>query len=153
MFQEYLPLNSKGYFYLLTQLSTELLVCFQTKLTERFCVWLYLYVVFQSSNVLLCLMRRYKQYILHLKKSVQYSMQKLSSFLKCNTSITAYIHYIQGVKKLKSVKSGAWYREKTHTHRRCCGYSNESPNPSTWQKCPSYFEYSTGLSNRSRHYF
>lgn len=27
-------------------------------------------------------------------------MQKLSSFLKCNTSITKYIHYIQGVKKL-----------------------------------------------------
>lgn len=26
-------------------------------------------------------------------------MQKLSSFLKCNTSITKYIHYIQDVKK------------------------------------------------------
>lgn len=52
------------------------------------------------------------------EKCVQYSMQKLSSFLKCNTSITKYVHYIQGIKKLVrllSLSNLAHGTDRTHT--------------------------------------
>lgn len=48
-------------------------------------------------------------------------MQKLSSFLKCNTSITKYVHYIQGVKKLirlLNLLNLAHGTDRTHTHTK-----------------------------------
>lgn len=69
-------------------------------------------------------------------------MQNLSSFLKCNTSITKYIHYIQGIKKLLRllvflILCMVLQIGHTYTHRRCHGCSHESPNLSTCRNVPT----------------
>lgn len=79
-------------------------------------------------------------------------MQKLGSFLKCNTSITKYIHYVQGVKKLIRLLSllnlAYGTADRTHIHTQMMSWIFPQKSKSKYlQKCPNYFEHTIGLSN------